>query len=87
MQVDVGTIIDLARSRCWSLLHITLNLNPRRSLLLYMSAVCVAILVPLTMIMEPTAVTIAMQMSISKPGFTWWLLGNSVLAYFVNLTK
>ena len=58
-----------------------------RSLLLYMSAFCVAILVPMTLIMEPTALAVAVQMAATKPGFTWWLVGNSALAYFVNLTK
>ncbi|GAX74032.1 hypothetical protein CEUSTIGMA_g1482.t1 [Chlamydomonas eustigma] len=57
------------------------------SLLLYMSAVCVVMLVPLTVCMEPKALEITIQMSTAKPTFMWWLMGNSLLAYFVNLTN
>ncbi len=79
--------LDLGGPACGSD-ALTLNHDPpRRSLLLYMSVVCVAILLPLTAVLEPTALAITMQMSATTPGFTWWLLGNSVLAYFVNLTK
>ncbi len=69
------------------LLDTDIDLLVRRSLLLYMSLVCVAVLVPLTMIMEPTAFASAATLAASYPNFTWWMLGNSILAYFVNLTK
>jgi hypothetical protein len=52
-----------------------------------MSAVCVAMLLPLTAFMEPQALEITIHMSTAQPTFMWWLMGNSMLAYFVNLTK
>lgn len=57
------------------------------SLLMYMSAICVALLVPLTCMLEPTAITKASELMATSPHFIWWLLGNSMLAYFVNLTN
>jgi len=58
-----------------------------RTLLFYMSTVCIMLLVPMTMIMEPTALAVTAGMIETKPGFIWWLIGNSALAFFVNLTK
>lgn len=52
-----------------------------------MSSICILLLVPLTMIMEPTALIVTAEMIATRPGFMWWLMGNSALAYFVNLTK
>lgn len=57
------------------------------SLLLYMSSICVVLLVPATLVLEPTAYLKAHSLLISYPGFGWWLLGNSLLAYVVNLTN
>lgn len=57
------------------------------SLLLYMSAVCVALLVPLTLFFEPGALKLTSELVTATPHFAWWLLANSMLAYFVNLTK
>ncbi len=57
------------------------------SLLVYMSAVSVAILVPLTLVMEPNALHATIAVASINPGFYVWLVCNSMLAYAVNLTK
>mmetsp|Transcript_13757 Transcript_13757/g.29598 ORF Transcript_13757/g.29598 Transcript_13757/m.29598 type:complete len:373 (+) Transcript_13757:157-1275(+) len=57
------------------------------SLLLYMSAICVAILIPATVILEPNAYEVAARLTAAKSGFLWWLILNSSLAYAVNLTN
>ncbi|KAG2484221.1 hypothetical protein HYH03_016956 [Edaphochlamys debaryana] len=57
------------------------------SLLLYMSATSVFLLVPMSAVLEPTAYTEVMELINGSPGFGWWLLSNSCLAYFVNLTN
>ena len=33
------------------------------------------------------AIKKAAELVALKPGFVWWMLGNSALAYFVNLTN
>lgn len=57
------------------------------SLLLYMSAFCVAMLIPLTLLLEPTALDRAMHLAATTPHFAWCLMANSLLAYLVNYTK
>ncbi|MEW5311484.1 MAG: hypothetical protein WDW38_003194 [Sanguina aurantia] len=57
------------------------------SLLFYMSSICVMLLVPAAMVLEPGAHLKAQALLLSYPGFGWWLLGNSLLAYAVNLTN
>ncbi|KAG1663112.1 hypothetical protein FOA52_010515 [Chlamydomonas sp. UWO 241] len=58
------------------------------SLLFYMGAVSVTILVPLTLIMEPNALAVTLEMGASKGTvFYSWLALNSMMAYFVNLTN
>ena len=50
-----------------------------------MSGICCIILLPATMVFEPTAFGHAWQLSATNSGFVWWLVTNSMLAYFVNL--
>jgi hypothetical protein len=57
------------------------------SLLLYMSAISLAFLVPMTVSMEPRSLMQALTLAQASPGFLAWLAGNSCLAYFVNLTN
>lgn len=57
------------------------------SLLLYMSFICVVLLVPATLLLEPRAILHAHQLLMQQPSFAWWLLLNSSLAYVVNLTN
>ncbi|GLI58814.1 hypothetical protein VaNZ11_000580 [Volvox africanus] len=57
------------------------------SLLVYMSGVSVAILVPLTICLEPLSWQAALVMMERSSSFAYWLLGNSSLAYLVNLTN
>ncbi|EFJ50855.1 plastidic phosphate translocator [Volvox carteri f. nagariensis] len=57
------------------------------SLLVYMSGVSVAILLPLTAVLEQASWQAAMDLVAKSSGFLYWLLGNSSLAYFVNLTN
>lgn len=52
-----------------------------------MSCLSLAMLVPMTFLMEPSAWYEATTLMTQNGGaFGWWLAGNSVLAYFVNLT-
>eukprot|EP00798_Chlamydomonas_sp_ICE-L_P023644 gene23644-9173_t len=55
------------------------------SLLLYMSLCSVGLLVPLTLFMEPEALNTTIALCRADSSFIWWLVGNSFLAYFVNL--
>ncbi|PNH09611.1 putative sugar phosphate/phosphate translocator [Tetrabaena socialis] len=57
------------------------------SLLLYMSATSVMLLVPMAAVVEPGAFGTAVRLIRASPHFGYWLLGNSALAYFVNLTN
>lgn len=57
------------------------------SLLLYMSAASVAFLVPAALLLEPAAYGQAVRLCSADTGFLWWLVGNSCLAYLVNLTN
>ncbi|KXZ48122.1 hypothetical protein GPECTOR_30g218 [Gonium pectorale] len=57
------------------------------SLLVYMSGVSICFLLPMSVILEPSAYALAVQLANGNQGFVYWLLGNSCLAYFVNLTN
>ncbi|KAG2445767.1 hypothetical protein HXX76_000371 [Chlamydomonas incerta] len=57
------------------------------SLLLYMSGVSVAFLLPMAVMLEPTSFREAGALVAASPSFLYWLVGNSCLAYFVNLTN
>lgn len=56
-------------------------------LLRYMAPVAVVLLVPATLMMEPDALGAAAALAREDPSFVWMLLGNSSLAYLVNLTN
>ncbi|KAM3406633.1 hypothetical protein ACQJBY_000606 [Aegilops geniculata] len=56
-------------------------------LLRYMAPVAVVLLVPATLMMEPDALGAAAALAREDPSFVWLLLGNSSLAYLVNLTN
>ncbi len=56
-------------------------------LLTYMSAVSVPLLTVATLVLEPHALGAVLEQTSKHTGFLWWLLGSSILAYGVNLTK
>ena len=56
-------------------------------LLRYMAPVAVVLLVPATLVLEPEAIGAAARLAREDPSFVWMLLGNSSLAYLVNLTN
>jgi len=57
------------------------------SLLFYMSCFSVLLLLPATAVLEPAALATTRALVEASPGFFWWLLGNSCLAYAVNLSN
>uniref|UniRef100_A0A7S3QMB6 Sugar phosphate transporter domain-containing protein n=1 Tax=Dunaliella tertiolecta TaxID=3047 RepID=A0A7S3QMB6_DUNTE len=62
----------------------TEKLDPM-SLLTYMSTVCVALLLPLTLLLEPTAFNLAHDKFMENPNFAWWMIVNAMFAYLTNL--
>ncbi|XP_027069533.1 probable sugar phosphate/phosphate translocator At3g11320 [Coffea eugenioides] len=57
------------------------------NLLLYMAPIAVFILLPATILMEQNVVSITVALARSDIKIIWYLLLNSALAYFVNLTN
>ncbi|CAL9098400.1 unnamed protein product [Musa textilis] len=57
------------------------------NLLLYMAPTAVVLLLPATLIMEENVVGITMALAREDFKIIWYLLFNSTLAYFVNLTN
>ena len=57
------------------------------NLLLYMAPVAVVLLLPVTLYMEGNVVEITLALSRVDFRIVWYLLFNSVLAYFVNLAN
>ncbi|RZB50424.1 putative sugar phosphate/phosphate translocator isoform B [Glycine soja] len=57
------------------------------NLLLYMSPMAVVFLLPATLIMEENVVGITLALARDDSKIIWYLLFNSALAYFVNLTN
>ncbi|KAJ6690206.1 hypothetical protein OIU85_006483 [Salix viminalis] len=57
------------------------------NLLLYMAPIAVVILLPVTLIMEENVVGITLALAREDVKIIWYLLFNSALAYFVNLTN
>ncbi|KAG0500806.1 hypothetical protein HPP92_000878 [Vanilla planifolia] len=57
------------------------------NLLLYMSPIAVVLLLPATIIMEENVVGITRSLAKEDIKIIWYLLFNSTLAYFVNLTN
>ncbi|KAL3531736.1 hypothetical protein ACH5RR_005257 [Cinchona calisaya] len=57
------------------------------NLLLYMAPIAVFILLPATILMEQNVIAITIALARSDIKIIWYLLLNSALAYFVNLTN
>jgi len=57
------------------------------NLLLYMAPTAVVFLLPATLIMEENVVGITLALARDDSKIIWYLLFNSALAYFVNLTN
>ncbi|GMY39804.1 probable sugar phosphate/phosphate translocator At3g11320 isoform X4 [Fagus crenata] len=57
------------------------------NLLLYMAPIAVVFLLPATLIMEDNVVGITLALAREDVKIVWYLLFNSALAYFVNLTN
>ena len=57
------------------------------NLLLYMAPMAEVFLLPVTLIMEENAVRITLVLARDDAKIIWYLLFNSALAYFVNLTN
>lgn len=57
------------------------------SLVFYMASASTALLLPATLLLEPQALAQVHELVAAKPNFLWWLVGNSTLAYAVNLTN
>lgn len=64
----------------------TEKLDPM-SLLFYMSSFSVLLLLPATTVLEPKSFAKTHALIETSPAFFWWLLGNSMMAYAVNLTN
>lgn len=57
------------------------------NLLLYMAPIAVVFLLPATLLMEENVVGITLALAREDIKIIWYLLFNSALAYFVNLTN
>ncbi|KAH7672639.1 UAA transporter protein [Dioscorea alata] len=57
------------------------------NLLLYMAPIAVVLLLPATLIMEENVVGVTLALAREDIKIVWYLLFNSALAYFVNLTN
>ncbi|KAA8539643.1 hypothetical protein F0562_026335 [Nyssa sinensis] len=57
------------------------------NLLLYMAPIAVVLLLPATLVMEENVVGITLALARDDVRIIWYLLFNSALAYFVNLTN
>ncbi|CAL9197664.1 unnamed protein product [Musa hybrid cultivar] len=57
------------------------------NLLLYMAPIAVVLLLPATLVMEQNVVGITLALAREDIKIIWYLLFNSALAYFVNLTN
>lgn len=57
------------------------------NLLLYMAPIAVVLLLPATLYMEENVVGILISLAKQDIRIVWYLLFNSSLAYFVNLTN
>lgn len=57
------------------------------NLLLYMAPIAVVFLLPATLYMEENVVGVTLALARSDVKIIWYLLFNSALAYFVNLTN
>lgn len=57
------------------------------NLLLYMAPIAVVLLLPATLFMEPNVLGMTVALARQDVKIVWYLLFNSSLAYFVNLTN
>lgn len=57
------------------------------NLLMYMAPIAVVFLLPATLFMEEDVVGITVALARDDIRIVWYLLFNSALAYFVNLTN
>jgi drug/metabolite transporter (DMT)-like permease len=57
------------------------------NLLRWMAPIASLCLIPAVLVLEPTVVREAVDMSITQPNFFWLLAFNAFLAYFTNLTN
>ena len=57
------------------------------NLLMYMAPIAVVCLIPVALIMEENVVGITVALAREDRSIVWYLLLNSALAYFVNLTN
>ncbi|KAK3128126.1 hypothetical protein QOZ80_7AG0582910 [Eleusine coracana subsp. coracana] len=57
------------------------------NLLMYMAPIAVILLVPATIFMEDNVIAVTMELAKKDFNIIWYLLINSSLAYFVNLTN
>ncbi|KAF3786744.1 putative sugar phosphate/phosphate translocator [Nymphaea thermarum] len=57
------------------------------NLLLYMAPIAVVLLLPATLLMEPNVLGMTVALARQDVKIVWYLLFNSSLAYFVNLTN
>ena len=57
------------------------------NLLLYMAPIAIVVLLPATLIMESNVLGITITLAKQDPRVILYLLVNSVMAYFVNLTN
>lgn len=57
------------------------------NLLMYMAPIAVVLLVPATLFMEDNVIAVTMELAKKDFNIIWYLLINSSLAYFVNLTN
>ena len=57
------------------------------NLLLYMAPIAVVFLLPATLLMEDNVFEITVALARQDSKIVWYLLFNSSLAYFVNLTN
>lgn len=73
-------------SLCLFIILVREKLNSM-NLLLYMAPIAVVLLLPATLVMEENVVGITMALAREDFKLIWYLLFNSTLAYFVNLTN
>lgn len=83
-----GILYDLHRKLFWWICKIfdREKLNSM-NLLMYMAPIAVVCLIPAALIMEKNVVGITVALAREDRSIVWYLLFNSALAYFVNLTN
>ena len=72
---------------CWYVCYFFREKLNSMNLLLYMAPIAVVLLLPATLYMEQNVVGITLALAKDDIKIVWYLLFNSALAYFVNLTN